>query len=165
MKVYSDKKLREVKFLKNDTFKDFRGQIWTTWSQNHFQNLKFNLDKFALSKKNVLRGFHGDNKSWKMVTCIKGSVLNVVVDFRVDSKNYLKYTSYNLSDKNKLCLLIPPNFLNSWLCLSKEAIYSYKWAFKGKYIDSKNQISVKWNDKRINFNWPIKRPTLSERDK
>ena len=56
-------------------------------------------------------------------------------------------------------------FLNSWLCLSKEAIYAYKWSFKGKYIDSKDQISIKWNDSRIKFNWPVKKPILSSRDK
>ena len=71
----------------------------------------------------------------------------------------------NLKEKNKNSILIPPMFLNSWLCLSKEAIYAYKWSFKGKYIDSKDQISVKWNDKKINFNWPIKKPILSKRDK
>ena len=56
-------------------------------------------------------------------------------------------------------------FLNSWLCLSKEAVYAYKWSFKGKYIDSSHQISVKWNDPTINVKWPVKKPILSKRDK
>ena len=46
---------------------------------------------------------------------------------------------------------MPPMFLNSWLCLSKEALYAYKWSFKGRYIDAKNQISVKWNNPKINI--------------
>ena len=100
-----------------------------------------------------------------MVTCIKGEVLNVIVDFRPKSINYLKYTTFKLNDKNKTSVLIPPMFLNSWLCLSSDALYAYKWAFKGKYVDSNEQISVKWNDPRVNFKWPIKRPILSKRDK
>ena len=56
-------------------------------------------------------------------------------------------------------------FLNSWLCLSKDCIYSYDYSFKGNYNDVKNQISVKWNDTDINFNWPIKNPILSFRDR
>ena len=93
MKILKDKKLREIKILKPKTFSDFRGKIWTKWEKKIFKNIKFNLSKYATSKKNVLRGFHGDPKSWKLVTCIKGEVLNVVVDYRKSSKNYLKYSS------------------------------------------------------------------------
>ena len=165
MKILNDKKLKEVKIIKSTTFKDFRGEIWTKWEKKFFKNIKFNLSKYTTSKKNVLRGFHGDKKSWKLVSCIKGEVLNVVVDYRKNSKNYLKFTSFVLSDKNKLSVLIPPKFLNSWLCLSKDCIYSYDYSFKGNYSDVKNQISVKWDNAEINFNWPIKKPILSFRDR
>ena len=82
-----------------------------------------------------------------------------------NSKNYLKYSTFNLDDKNKISILIPPMFLNSWLCLSKNCIYSYDYYFKGNYNDVKNQISIKWNDAKINFKWPIKKPILSFRDR
>ena len=165
MKIISDKKLKEIKIYKPTVFQDKRGKIWTKWDKKNFKNLKFNLSKYTTSKKNVLRGFHGDPKSWKLVSCIKGEVLSVVVDYRKSSKNYLKYTSFVLNDNNKISVLIPPMFLNSWLCLSKECIYSYDYSFKGNYNDVKNQISVKWNDSDINFNWPIKKPILSFRDR
>jgi len=165
MKIIADKKLKEIKYLKPTTFKDFRGLIWTSWEKNFFKNLDFNLDKFTLSKKNVLRGFHGDNKSWKLVTCLKGEILSTFVDYRKESKNYLKYTSIRMNEKNKLSVLIPPKFLNSWLCISKDCLYYYKYSFRGKYNDVNDQISVKWNDPKINFNWPIKKPILSARDK
>ena len=165
MKILKDKKLREIKILIPKTFSDFRGKIWTKWEKKIFKNIKFNLSKYSTSKKNVLRGFHGDPKSWKLVSCIKGEVLNVVVDYRKSSKNYLKYSSFYLNDKNNISILIPPMFLNSWLCLSKDCIYSYDYSFKGNYNDVKNQISVKWNDAKIDFNWPVKKPILSFRDR
>ena len=165
MKIVPDKKLQEIKLYTPTIFKDQRGEIWTKWEKKIFKNLKFNLSKYTTSKKNVLRGFHGDPKSWKLVSCIKGEVLNVIVDYRKSSKNYLKFTSFVLSDNNKISALIPPMFLNSWLCLSKDCIYSYDYSFKGNYNDVKNQISVKWNDTDINFNWPIKNPILSFRDR
>ena len=68
-----------------------------------------------------------------------------------------------MNSKNKSAILVPPLFLNSWLCLSKEALYAYKWSFKGKYDDA-DQISIKWNDPRINFKWPVRKPILSKRD-
>ena len=165
MKILIDKKLKKVKIFKPKIFNDFRGEIWTKWEKKFFRNKKFNLSKYTSSKKNVLRGFHGDQKSWKLVSCISGEVLNVVVDYRKSSKNYLKYTSFVLNDKNKLSVLIPPRFLNSWLCLSKNCVYSYDYYFKGNYNDVKNQISIKWNDAKINFKWPIKKPILSFRDR
>ena len=165
MKIRSDRKLREIKYLKPNVFKDFRGSIWTSWEKKYFKKLIFNLDKFTFSKKNVLRGFHGDNKSWKLVTCLKGEILSVIVDYRKNSRNYLKYTSFKMSEKNKISVLIPPNFLNSWLCISKDCLYHYKYSFKGKYNDVNNQISIKWNDKKINFKWPIKKLKLSQRDR
>ena len=164
MKIVKDKKFKEIKIFKPQTFKDLRGEIWTKWEKKFFKSIKFNLSKYTISKKNVLRGFHGDTKSWKLVSCIKGEVLNVIVDFRKNSKNYLKYTSVVLNDKNKLSILIPPKFLNSWLCLSKDCIYSYDYSFKGNYNDVKDQISIRWNDVRINYKWPVKKPILSRRD-
>lgn len=165
MIISNDKKLKEIKIYKTKLFKDFRGEIWTNWDKEIFKKTKFNLSKFTLSKKNVLRGFHGDNKSWKLVSCIRGKVLNVVVDNRKKSKNYLKYSSFILDDVNRISILIPPGFLNSWLCLSKNCIYSYNYSFKGKYNDFDKQISIRWNDSRINYKWPIKKPKLSLRDK
>ena len=165
MKIFSDKKLKDIKIYKPTIFKDTRGEIWTKWEKKHFKNLNFNLSKFTKSKKNVLRGFHGDRKSWKLITCIKGEILNVVVDYRKKSKTYLKFSYFYLNDKNKLSILIPPMFLNSWLCLSKDCIYSYDYSFKGNYNDVRDQISVKWNDSKINFKWPVRKPILSFRDR
>jgi len=165
MKINNDRKLKEIKYFNSKVFKDSRGKIWTSWDKDFFRNIKFNLDKFTTSKKNVLRGFHGDTKSWKLVTCLKGEILSVIVDYRKNSKNYLKYTRIKMSEKNRISVLIPPNFLNSWLCISKECLYQYKYSFRGKYNDVKDQISIKWNDPKINFKWPIKKPILSKRDK
>ena len=165
MKINNDRKLKEIKYFHSKVFKDSRGKIWTSWDKDFFRNIKFNLDKFTTSKKNVLRGFHGDTKSWKLVTCLKGEILSVIVDYRKNSKNYLKYTKIKMSEKNRISVLIPPNFLNSWLCISKECLYQYKYSFKGKYNDVKDQISIKWNDPKINFRWPIKKPILSKRDR
>ena len=80
LKIYSDKKLNEVKYFTTDSFKDSRGEIWTTWDNVYSNKLRFNLDKFTTSKKGVLRGFHGDAKSWKLVTCIRGKILSVIVN-------------------------------------------------------------------------------------
>ena len=51
----------KVKVYKNSSFMDKRGYYWTSWKKDLIKNLEFKHDKFSLSKKNVLRGLHGDN--------------------------------------------------------------------------------------------------------
>ena len=86
-------RIKGVKIINYDSFEDFRGLIWTTYLKEKIdieENLKFNHDKFSISKKNTLRGLHGDKKTWKLVSCVFGKVFFVVVNNNPKSKNYLK---------------------------------------------------------------------------
>jgi dTDP-4-dehydrorhamnose 3,5-epimerase len=152
--------LTDVKILETDPFKDERGELWTIWSQKEFSpKLKFNHDKVAVSKKHVLRGIHGDSKSWKLITCLFGEIFLVVVDPKT-----LEHISLTLNDQNKLLVLVPPGLGNGHLVLSDKAVFYYKWAYDGDYPDVDNQFSLKWNDPKLNITWPITSPILSLRD-
>jgi len=155
----------KVKVYKNKSFKDHRGYYWTSWRSGVIRKIKFNHDKFSLSKKNVLRGLHGDKKTWKLLSCTYGKLLLVVVNCVKRSKNYLKWKSWILSHENGLQILIPPNYANGYLCLSKKCLLHYKLSYKGSYFDVKKQFSLKWNDPKLKINWKIKKPILSRRDK
>ena len=154
-----------LKIIRNKSFKDHRGYYWTSWKKNMMKKIKFKHDKFSLSKKNVLRGLHGDSKTWKLISCPYGKFLLVVVDCRKNSKNYLKWKSCVLSHQNGLQILIPPKFANGHLCLSEKCLFHYKLSYKGSYIDAKEQFSLKCNDPKIKIKWGIKKPILSQRDK
>ena len=155
----------EVKRFVNKSFVDRRGYYWTSWKRGSIKNLKFKHDKFSLSKKNVLRGLHGDNKTWKLVSCPYGKFLLVVVNCLKKSKDYLKWKSWILSHKNGVQILIPPNYANGHLCLSEKCLFHYKLSYIGSYIDVKRQFTLRWNDPKLNINWRIKKPILSIRDK
>lgn len=155
----------DIKIIKGNNFKDKRGILWTTWKKGFFKKIKFNHDKFSLSKKNTLRGLHCDFKSWKMITSVYGKFLFVVVDMRKNSKNYLKHKKWILDHKKPMLILVPPYFANAHLCLSKVCLFHYKWSYKGKYIDANKQKSYRWDDPKIKIKWPIKKPILSNRDK
>lgn len=168
--IDQSKIFQEVKIFTPSVSKDERGTIFTTYSKDNYSKflpagLEFIHDKFAESKKNVLRGLHGDNKTWKLITCIYGDIFEVVADMRTDSPSYLKWESFELNDKNKKQVLVPPNFVNGYCVLSEFAVFHYKLAYTGEYIDAADQVVVKWNDKRLNISWPVKNPILQERDK
>jgi len=154
----------KIIYKSNSAYKDNRGLYWTSWINKDYK-LIFNQDKFSISKKNVLRGLHGDNKTWKLVSCVYGEVFFAIVNFDKKSKNFLKKKTFILSQKNRKQILIPPKYLNGYLCLTKECVFHYKLSYKGKYVDSKDQFSINWQDPILNINWPIKKPTLSKRDK
>ena len=156
---------KDIKVLNSSVFKDYRGYIWTTWEKKYFKKINFNHDKFSLSKKNVLRGFHCDFKSWKMVSSVYGKLLFVVVDVRKKSKNYLKHKKWILDHRKPKIILVPPYYANAHLCLSKICLFHYKWSYKGKYIDANKQKSYSWNDPKIDVKWPIRKPILSKRDR
>ena len=155
----------DIKIITQNSFKDKRGLLWTTWKKGIFKNIKFNHDKFSLSKKNTLRGFHCDFKSWKLITSVYGKFLLVAVDVRKNSKNFLKHKKWIVDHKKPKLILIPPYYANAHLCLTDICILHYKWSYKGKYIDASNQKSFLWNDPKINVKWPLKKPILSKRDK
>ncbi len=155
----------KIKIFTPSYHRDKRGDYWTTWEKNLFKKIKFNHDKFSISKKNVLRGFHVDFKSWKLVSCIFGEVILYVINFDENSKNYLQKKKILLNDKNKKIVLIPPHFANAYLCRSRKCVFHYKFAYKGKYADVKDQLSIRWNDPVLKIKWPLKKPILSKRDK
>jgi len=160
----------EIKIITPDVFQDNRGFIFTDFLDSFFKDsftpkLNFVHSKYAYNNVKVLRGIHGDFDSYKLVQCVYGEVLQVVVDCRIDSPNYLKHESFVLNHLRPEMILMPPGFGNAFLVKSDFAVYNYKLAYQGKYNDFDKQFTYKWNDKRININWPIKDPVLSNRDK
>ena len=163
-------KIRDLFAFEVSVSNDLRGSIYTTFLKNKFekylpQDLEFIHDKFSLSKKNTLRGLHGDIKTWKLVTCVYGELQQVVVDCRPESDTYLQYESFTINSKKQIVVLVPPNFANGYAVLSNEAVYHYKLAYIGEYFDVNDQFVFKWNDERVNINWLITDPILNERDK
>tara|TARA_B100000902_G_C27321075_1_gene924508 strand:- start:2298 stop:2771 length:474 start_codon:yes stop_codon:yes gene_type:complete len=147
-----------------DAFVDYRGDLYTIWKDGDF-DLSFNHDKISTSRKNVLRGIHGDDKSWKLITCLHGEIYFVIVDNRESSDTFMSWESMILSDRNKKQILLPPGVGNGFLVLSDHSVFHYKWSYKGEYPDVKDQFTIKWNNKDLGIDWPIDNPILSKRDK
>jgi len=162
--------LKDVKVITPSVFEESRGSIWTSYLESTIDSLLpagigFKHDKFSKSKSNVLRGIHGDHKSWKLVSCVHGSVKQVVVDMREQSDTHLTWQSFDLTENNKKMVLVPPGMGNAFYVTSDYAIYHYKLAYTGEYVDAIDQFTVIWDDPRLNIDWPTKNPILSERDR
>ena len=156
-------KIKGLVLLSTNIYKDRRG-FFKEIEKKKILKKKFIFDCFSYSKKNTLRGLHlqTKNSQAKIVTVVQGKILDVVVDLRKKSKTYGNYFSIRISQDSNFSIYIPENFAHGFLCLSKECAVYYKCT---KYRDKNSETTIKWNDKKLNIKWPIKRPILSEKDK
>ncbi|MBT4208472.1 dTDP-4-dehydrorhamnose 3,5-epimerase [Candidatus Woesearchaeota archaeon] len=164
VEIKTSKVFPEVKTFQPDSWFDYRGEMWTYW-ESTYDTPKEKISKFTRSRKNVLRGLHGDSVTWKHITCVWGEIYLVVVDNIPESENYLKWDSFIISERNHLSVLVPPGFANGHLCLSEECLFHYTQSYPEDYVDWMNQDTLKWDDPRIRINWPIDNPILNWRDK
>ncbi len=146
-------------------FEDFRGTYVELYNELLYRETgitqDFVQDDISTSSKHVLRGIHGDQKTWKLVSCLYGKFYLVVVNCDEESKDFAKWESFLLSFRNNLQVLIPPKHGNGHVVLSDHAIFHYK---QTSYYDRASQFTYSWNDPRFNIWWPIKNPLVSQRD-
>ena len=158
-------KLDGVLLIKPDVFEDHRGQYVEIFSHEFFKkngiNLQFIQDDISVSSKHVLRGIHGDQETWKLVSCLYGKFYLVVLNHDKDSPSFGKWQSFVLSDTNRHQVLIPPKHGNGHVVLSETAIFHYKQTTD---YNPAGQFTVVWNSPDFGIWWPVKNPMLSRRD-
>jgi dTDP-4-dehydrorhamnose 3,5-epimerase len=147
-------------------FEDFRGVFLEIYNKNIYNScgieIDFLQDDISYSRQNVLRGIHGDDRTWKLVSCLKGELYLLVVNNNPGTPQFKKWESFTLSFRSYKQILVPPHFGIGHLVLSSSAICHYK---QSSEYDRISQFTIKWNDPAYNFWWPVNNPITSERDK
>lgn len=160
----------DVKIIEPAVFGDERGFFMETWNQKKFEELvtgkptQFVQDNHSKSKKGILRGLHyqTENTQGKLVRVVSGEVFDVAVDIRKDSSTFGKWVGVYLSAENKRQLWIPEGFAHGFYVTSDEAEFVYKCT---DFYNPSAEISVAWNDRSINIEWPLsEEPVLSLKD-
>jgi dTDP-4-dehydrorhamnose 3,5-epimerase len=158
-------KLDGVLLIKPETFEDFRGTYTETYNRELYVKngitVDFVQDDYSTSSKGVLRGLHGDEETYKLISCMRGSFYFVVLNYDIKSPQFGKWQAFTLTEHNRYQVLVPPNFANGHLALTDDIIFNYK---QSTYYDTKGQFSVKHDDPRFQIWWPNKKPILSQRD-
>ena len=152
-------------------FGDDRGYFFESFSQKNFfeqtgNNTVFVQDNESYSTKGVLRGLHfqkGEAAQTKLVRVVKGEVLDVCVDLRKNSPTYGQYIGVNLSENNKLQLLIPRGFAHGFVVLSDEAVFQYKC---DSYYNKEAEGGIHYADYQLAIDWllPLDELIVSQKD-
>lgn len=158
---YVSSNIKDLYVLELDTFQDVRGEIWTIFSNEH-SNLNYVADKVTISRFGVLRGFHGDSHTAKLITCLSGQFQLAVADLRADSETYGNVETFLISDNKPSVVFVPAGCVNAHLCLSDKCVFHYKWS--KDYNGPDSQVTVAWNDPDLSIDWVISNPILSKRD-
>lgn len=147
-------------------FKDERGCFTKIFHQQIFEQhgleTHYSEEYFSLSKQDVIRGMHFQlppEECVKMVYCISGEVMDVVLDLRVGSPTYGKHEMFNLNDRLANILYIPIGLAHGFYTKSKTATMIYKVS---KSYSPSYDSGIHWNSAKIP--WPTKTPIISERD-
>ncbi len=155
----------DLLLIKPEVHEDYRGSFVETFNLDDYKGkgveIEFVRDCISTSSKNVLRGIHYDDKTWKLIQCMYGKIHFVVVDLRRESPDYLKWESFVLTEHNRHQVLVPPRFGNGHLVLSDRCIFHYKMS---EYYDAEGERTLRWDDPKVGIRWPIKEPILSQRD-
>ena len=136
---------------------DNRGYFMETYNSKDIQEAGidrvFVQDNQSCSTKGVLRGLHFQKEypQAKLVRAIKGSVFDVAVDLRSDSKTYGKWYGVELTEENKIQFLIPEGFAHGFLVLSDVAEFCYKVT---DFWHQGDEGGLAWNDPEIGIEWP-----------
>ncbi|AWB33041.1 dTDP-4-dehydrorhamnose 3,5-epimerase [Orrella marina] len=146
--------------------KDDRGAFVKTFHSMRFAELglptMWHEEYYSSSRKGVIRGMHFQtppNDHEKLVYCIHGKVLDVVLDLRKESATYGQCTSVELDSTYGHGLIIPKGMAHGFLALSDDALLAYK--VTSVYAPS-NDLGIRWDS--FGFEWGIDKPVISERD-
>lgn len=149
-------------------FEDERGYFFESHNKLKMEyfglDLNFVQDNVSFSKYGTVRGLHyqvGEFSQGKLITVLKGKVLDVAVDIRIGSPTFGKHLAIELSDKNKTQLWIPPGFAHGFSVLSDSALFFYKCT---NFYNKEHERAIIYNDDVLNIKWQVENPMVSKKD-
>ena len=161
--------LKGVYIIEPKVFDDNRGWFFENYSKLKFNDLgidiEFIQDNHAYNKeKNIIRGLHFQNDpkaQTKLLRCSRGKIIDVAVDIRKGSQNYLKWVAVELSQENFKQILIPKGFAHGYVTLTDDVEVQYK---VDEYYAPEQDRSIRFDDPSIGVDWGITNPVLSQKD-
>ena len=167
---FESQNIRDIILIKPKVFGDIRGCFLETYKKSEFESNgikeEFVQSNYSKSVYGVIRGLHYQAKPHsqaKLISCIHGVIVDIVVDIRPFSKTFKQYLRVELSETNKDMLYIPRGFAHGFAVISKEAEILYKTT--SEYYPA-SERGILWNDKELRIDWGINfTPILSDKDK
>jgi len=166
---FHEQELSGVYIIEPEPFIDERGVFRRHFCEREFsengiitdvQQSNVSENKYAYT----LRGFHyqvDPYEEGKTLSCLKGSIYDVVVDLRPDSKTYMQWISVELSEQNRYSVHIAPGCANAFFTLQDDCLIHYYCS--QSYVPDA-ELGIRYDDPSFKFKWPCEPKVISERD-
>lgn len=149
-------------------FEDERGHFYESYNQMLFRangiSDDFVQDNYSYSIKGVIRGLHfqkNPHAQSKLVRCMKGAVLDVVLDLRQSSPTYGQFEMIPLDADKGNMLYVPMGFAHGFLAL-EDTIFVYKC---NKFWNKEHESGIRFDDPNLQIPWNISEPIVSDKDR
>ena len=166
---FSELSIKDAWLIKPNLHKDNRGVFRRSFCKDEFlkKGLESKMNQGNISENpnlGTLRGFHyqiGGHAEAKTLTCITGSIYNVIIDLRKNSLTYLKHVILEISSKDRKSIYVPKGCANAWLTLEKNTIIHYYMSSSYKPGFDRG---IRYDDPFFNVKWPFKPNFISDKD-
>ena len=116
------------------------------------------------AEKGTVRGMHfqhGDAVEAKLVRCVKGAIVDIIVDLRADSPSFMQHQAFELSATNYRQLYVPPGFAHSFQSITDDVEVSY--LVSAPYTPAA-EFGLRYSDPRLGIAWPLPVSSISAKD-
>lgn len=151
-------------------FQDTRGYFKRIFCKESFEkhDLHHNFAQTNLSytiNKGTIRGLHYQAEPFqetKLITCIKGSIFDVIIDLRPNSPTFKQYVATQLQENTHNTLYIPKGCAHGFQSLENNTVVFYQ-------VDAPHhhdaERGIRWDDPTFQITWPIDLTEISEKDR
>jgi len=134
---------------------DDRGFFLETYRRDLLDDLgisdEFVQDNHSRSRRGIVRGMHFQPGQAKLVRCVRGAILDVLVDIRAGSPQFGEWEGFVLDDDEHRLLYVPDGFAHGFCVLSDIADVAYKVS---SYYDPSAESGFAFDDPEVAIVWP-----------
>jgi dTDP-4-dehydrorhamnose 3,5-epimerase len=168
--IFTETKLKGAFLVELEPREDERGFFARSFCRKEFEalGLKPTIAQSGLArnrKKGTLRGLHFQfppAAETKLVRCIRGTILDVIVDLRPESETYLQHFAVELDGESLRALYVPERFAHGYQSLSDDTIASYEL---GAFHAPGAEGGLLHDDPKLGLEWPLPVTVISQRDR
>jgi dTDP-4-dehydrorhamnose 3,5-epimerase len=167
--IFTETKLQGSYTVELEPFSDERGWFARYFCMDEFMHIGhtkawLQMNHSTTYKKGSIRGMHYQLPPFseiKLVRCIAGSVLDVIIDVRKRSPTFLQWFGAELSAANKMMMYIPEGFAHGFQCLTDNCELLYHHS---EYYKPNVEAGIRYNEPKANIQWQLPVSVISQRD-
>ncbi len=159
-----------IYIIEISSIEDNRGHFFRAYCKRDFEQIGHTKEFVQINQsfnkhKGTFRGFHYQKppfKEIKVVRCISGKVIDIVVDIRRNSKTFLQSIQVELSEENKKMIYIPEGFAHGFITLKENSQLLY---YHSSFYEPNFERGLRYNDPVLKIKFPREIKIISDRDK